>query len=52
MTLKEAKNPSDLHVFAGAQHGFHADYRPSYHEAAAKQGWQMMVDWFKKNGAK
>ncbi len=50
--LKLVKSPSDLHVFAGAQHGFHADYRPSYHAESAKKGWQMMLEWFKKNGVK
>lgn len=46
--LKAAKKPSTIHVFAGADHGFFADYRPSYNEAAAKQGWAEAVAWFKR----
>ncbi|MBY0583251.1 MAG: dienelactone hydrolase family protein [Sphingomonas sp.] len=44
------KRGSDIHVFADAQHGFHADYRPSYNEADAKLGWAMMLAHFKANG--
>lgn len=46
--LKAAKKPSTIHVFAGADHGFLADYRPSYNEAAAKQGWAEAVAWFRR----
>jgi carboxymethylenebutenolidase len=34
----------------GVPHGFNADYRPSYRAEAAKDGWALMLDWFKKNG--
>lgn len=27
-------------------HGFHADYRPSYRKAEARDGWQRMLRWF------
>jgi carboxymethylenebutenolidase len=37
-------------VFPGAGHGFNADYRPSYNEAAAKEGWKRMLGWFKQHG--
>ncbi len=47
--LKAAKNPGRLHLFEGADHGFLADYRPSFNEAAARAGWQMMLDWFQNN---
>jgi carboxymethylenebutenolidase len=40
----------DLHVFMDAQHGFFADYRPSYNEADAKEGWKEMLAWMRKNG--
>jgi carboxymethylenebutenolidase len=49
--LKQAKVASDIVVFPEAQHGFHADYRPSYNEANAKEGWSKLQDWFKKHGA-
>jgi carboxymethylenebutenolidase len=41
---------SRIDVFADAQHGFNADYRPSYNEADAKEGWSRMLAWFKANG--
>ncbi|AZN36502.1 dienelactone hydrolase family protein [Iodobacter ciconiae] len=37
-------------VYDDASHGFNADYRPSYHPAAAQDGWKMMLDWFKRFG--
>jgi carboxymethylenebutenolidase len=37
---------SQIHVYANAPHAFHADYRPSYREAEAKDGWQRMLRWF------
>jgi carboxymethylenebutenolidase len=33
-------------VYANAPHAFHADYRPSYRETEAKDGWQRMLRWF------
>jgi carboxymethylenebutenolidase len=47
--LKAAGKPSALRVFAGADHGFLADYRPSYNEPAAREGWQAALAWFGKN---
>ena len=41
---------SRIDVFADAQHGFNADYRPSYNEKDAKEGWSRMLAWFKANG--
>ncbi|MGE4322248.1 MAG: dienelactone hydrolase family protein [Sphingobium sp.] len=38
--------PDAITVHAGADHGFMADYRPSYHDAAAKAAWQATLDWF------
>jgi carboxymethylenebutenolidase len=49
--LKTAGNTrSRIDVFADAQHGFNADYRPSYNEKDAKDGWSRMLAWFKDNG--
>lgn len=31
---------SEIIVYPDAEHGFHADYRPSYNEQAAKDGWK------------
>ena len=41
---------SRLDVFPDAQHGFNADYRPSYNEKDAKEAWARMLAWFKANG--
>ena len=48
--LKAAGKTAQFHIFDGAPHGFHADYRESYREQAAKQGWSEMTAWFKKYG--
>ena len=43
------KTKSHIKLFSGAEHGFHADYRASYNEAAAKEGWADLLAWFKAN---
>ena len=47
---KQAGKTVDLQVYPEAGHGFNADYRPSYDEAAAKDGWQRCLAWFKDHG--
>lgn len=47
---KLAHEPVSFIVYPDAPHGFHADYRPTYREAAAKDGWQRMLDWFHRYG--
>jgi carboxymethylenebutenolidase len=49
--LKSANKKGEIIVYPGAQHGFHADYRPSYSEKDAKDGWAKLLAFFKKNGA-
>ena len=49
--LKKSPVETQIIVYPDAQHGFNADYRPSYNEADAKDAWRRMLDWFKKNGA-
>jgi carboxymethylenebutenolidase len=49
--LKKGKSKSEIVVFPTADHGFLADYRPSYNKEAAEDAWKKMLDWFKKNGA-
>jgi len=49
--LKKASSKSSIHVYPEAGHGFNADFRGSYREADAKDGWKRMLDWFKANGA-
>ncbi|WP_430642237.1 dienelactone hydrolase family protein [Afipia felis] len=46
--LAAAKKPAEFHIFPGAPHGFHADYRPSYRKEQAEQAWAEMQAWFKK----
>ena len=46
--LKAAGKTAEFHIYPGAPHGFHADYRPSYRKDAAEDGWNRMVGWFKK----
>ena len=44
------KSGSDIRVYPGAHHGFHADYRASYDEEDAKDGWARMLAFFKTHG--
>src|SRR4029078_2861190 len=37
-----------LHMYEGANHGFHNDTTPRYDEAAAKLAWQRTLDHFNK----
>jgi len=48
--LAAAKQPSEIHMYPDAPHGFHADYRPSFREADAKDAWRRCLEWFRKNG--
>lgn len=48
--LLAARSKSEIVVFDGAQHGFHADYRASFKRDAAEDGWARMLAWFRANG--
>jgi carboxymethylenebutenolidase len=48
--LAQGGNKSEFVVYPDAGHAFHADYRPSYIEADAKDGWKRCVDWFRTHG--
>ncbi|GIU67762.1 dienelactone hydrolase family protein [Candidatus Phycosocius spiralis] len=51
--LKQAGNrTSQLIIYPGTQHGFHADYRPQYNQEAAQSGWAAMLSWFRANHVK
>ncbi|HWE44528.1 MAG TPA: dienelactone hydrolase family protein [Caulobacteraceae bacterium] len=39
---------SELIEYPDAQHGFHADYRATYNEKDAKDGWARLLAWFDK----
>ena len=49
--LAGAADGSEIILFPGAPHGFHADYRESYREMPASEGWRRMLEWFRKHGA-
>lgn len=48
--LAKGKVASDIVVYPNAEHGFNADYRPSYSKTDAPDAWAKMLAWFKKNG--
>ena len=39
----------DIHSYENAGHGFFADYRPSYSQAAAVDGWERVFAWFDRH---
>lgn len=51
-SLQAADNPSrsEIVVYPGVGHGFHADYRESYNAEAAADGWARCLAWFRANG--
>ncbi|SFR18293.1 MULTISPECIES: dienelactone hydrolase family protein [unclassified Enterobacter] len=55
-TMRQALRAGNAHaeivVYPDAGHAFNADYRPSYHEESAKDGWQRMLKWFADNSSK
>lgn len=50
-SASKAARESEIVVYPEAGHGFNADYRPSYNQEAATDGWQRLLAWFKKYGA-
>jgi carboxymethylenebutenolidase len=49
--LAAGQSGSEIVVYPDAPHGFHADYRPSYHKEAAEDGWKRLLAWFQQHGA-
>ena len=45
-----AAKASTIHVYADAGHAFNADYRPSYRQGPAEDGWRRCLAWFKARG--
>ena len=49
-----SQNPAakacQFEIYPDAPHAFHADYRATYREGPAKDGWEKCLTWFKKNG--
>ncbi|MEH2071136.1 MAG: dienelactone hydrolase family protein [Nostoc sp.] len=48
--LKSSSSKSEIVVYPNAPHAFFADYRSSYREKEAKDGWQRLLAWFKSHG--
>jgi carboxymethylenebutenolidase len=48
--LSKGRSASEFVVYPDSGHAFHADYRTSYREAAAKDGWSRMLAWFQQQG--
>jgi carboxymethylenebutenolidase len=48
--LAKGPNKSVFVVYPNSGHAFHADYRASYVEADAKDGWGRLQAWFRQNG--
>ncbi|MBW4668037.1 MAG: dienelactone hydrolase family protein [Cyanomargarita calcarea GSE-NOS-MK-12-04C] len=48
--LKSSSSKSEIVVYPNAPHAFFADYRPSYREKEAKDGWKRLQAWFKQHG--
>ena len=38
----------EFHTFENAGHAFFADYRPSYRQHAAVDGWERVFQWFER----
>lgn len=51
---KASSNPaaakSRFVIYPDAPHAFHADYRATYQEGPAKDGWDQCIKWFKQQG--
>ena len=45
-----AAKASEFVVYPDAPHAFHADYRPSFRQGPAEDGWKRTLAWFKANG--
>lgn len=49
-TLSQGDSGSEIVVFPGVDHGFNADYRPTYDRAAAEYANELAMDWLKDRG--
>ena len=48
--IKAEHKTAEIIVYPEAQHGFLADYRTSYNQAASEDAWKKMLAWFAKYG--
>jgi carboxymethylenebutenolidase len=47
--IKTAHGKSEILVYENADHGFNADYRPTYSKTDATDAWAKMLAWFHKH---
>lgn len=45
-----AARASEFVVYPDTPHAFHADYRPSYRQGPAEDGWQRLLAWVRRYG--
>ena len=48
--LVKSGTGSEIIVFPNVNHGFNADYRPTYDKTAATYAWKLARDWLKEHG--
>ena len=48
--LRSSGSGSEIVVFPNVNHGFNADYRPSYDKTAATYATKLALDWLKEHG--
>ena len=48
--LEGSGSGSQIVVFPNVNHGFNADYRPTYDKTAATYAWKLARDWLKEHG--
>jgi carboxymethylenebutenolidase len=48
--LAKGSSGAQFVIYPDSGHAFHADYRPSYVQADARDGWQRLQSWFKQHG--
>lgn len=49
-TGTKASRAAQFVVYPDTPHAFHADYRPSFRQGPAEDGWKRCLEWFKANG--
>lgn len=48
--LHRADRNAEIVVYPDAGHAFHADWRDTYNESAARDGWTRLREWFRQYG--
>jgi carboxymethylenebutenolidase len=48
-SIRKKQPQAEIHVYPGAQHGFHCDERASFHKASADLAWSRSMEFLKKN---